>query len=231
MIMNNFISDVPFFINVTLYKNNYYDNKILSLIKHKSIYVENNKNTLTITSSDLKTLIDENLKNTLDDLNNATPIEFTKNINSIYFLYEMIKSYSNLMYFTINISNDKNYTRVVTNKESNSDSFFINFDFKVVQCILDFPNHLDSNGLKLLNSFLRRINLFEEDKFREGPPYIDIMTKDFLSKIHEFMKEFKNEKDKEFEYYMPIINVIYELINPKIEQDNPLCLLILDYPN
>lgn len=226
---NLYYSDVPVLINVTLFKNNYYDKKILSLLKQKMLYYrEDSKNTLTVSTWDIKRIIDENLNDIIQDLKNSTPMEFSKNVNSVYFLYELIETYSNLRYFTINISDDKNCSRLMFPKDLNGQPV-INFDFKVVHSVLDFPNHLDSNNLKLLNTFLKDIKLFEKDKFREGPPYMHIIASYFIDKINSFTSIFE-ENSEQIKHYMPIIDIINNLINSKILMDNPTCLLITDYP-
>lgn len=43
-------------------------------------------------------------------------------------------------------------------------------------------------------------------------------------------KSMCDDNDEELNFYSDIIDVIHELINPKIKQDNPTCLLITDYP-
>ncbi len=222
-------SDVPVLINVTLFKNNYYDKKILSLVKQRSMYFrEDSKNTMTVSTFDIKNIIDEHLNDTIQELKTATPIEFTKKINSVYFLYELIENYVNLRYFTINISDDKNCSRLVWPGGADSNPV-INFDFKVVHSVLDFPNHLDSNDLKILNEFLRDIGIVNNDKFREGPPYLHISAMQFLENINTFIA-LLGEDSERLNYYSPIIDIINELVNPKIQQDNPTCLLITDYP-
>jgi hypothetical protein len=224
-----YYSDVPILINVTLFKNNYYDKKILSLLKQKSMYYrEDSKNTLTVSTWDIKQILDENLSDTIQELKSATPMEFSKKINSVYFLYELIETYSNLRYFTINISDDKNCSRLMFPKDLNGQPV-INFDFKVIHSVLDFPNHLDSDDLKLLNAFLKDIGLFEIDKFRDGPPYTHVVASYFLDKINSFTSLFE-EDSEQIKHYLPIIDVINELLNQKIQLDNPTCLLITDYP-
>jgi len=222
-------SDVPVLMNITLFKNNYFDQKLLSIIKQNSLYYRvESENKFTVSSWDMRAVIDENLKGILDDIKTSTPMEFSKKVNSIYFISELLERYSNLRYFTVNVSEAKNTSRLLW-PNGPEGTPVINFDFKVIHSILDFPTHLDSAELKIFNRFLIDIGLMPKDLFRKGPPYVHINTMDFLTKIDLFV-ELVGVESAEVDRYTFILELVSELINPKIEMDNPTCILITDYP-
>lgn len=222
-------SDVPIIINLTLFKYNYYDNKLISLIKHNSLYLhKHNYNKFTVSTWDIKKILSENFSKYIDDINNSTLSEFPKKVNSIYFINEIIKIYINLKYIIINISNDKECSRLIYDNTSKNP--IINFDFKIISIILDLPNHLNDIDLKTFNEILIGSKLMKRDLYRNGSPYIYTTVSDFYEKTDDFFLLFEKNSET-LEKYNLLLPEIENLLNSKIQQDNPTCLLITDYSN
>jgi hypothetical protein len=232
--INDYNSDLPVLLSITLFKNNYYDQKIISLIKQKALYYRQEvENKFTVSTYDLKIIIHEDLKDILDITISSTPIEFPKNINSIYFINELLERFSNLRYFIVNVSDSENTSRIMkikkeTNDEIDGEKDVINFDFKIIHSVLNLPNYIKPKQLILLNNFFKQIGIMQLDLFRKGPPYIHIKILDFLDKIDDFY-DLVGENSPEILQYKFILDLISNLINPKLRVDNPTCILITDY--
>jgi hypothetical protein len=80
--------------------------------------------------------------------------------------------------------------------------------------------------LKVLNPILEELKILED-----GVPYNRIKLIDLLDILDIWVnKEIDKDIDEDIEIDpMPLVTELMDLIDPKIERDNPLVLLVTDY--
>lgn len=221
--------DLPYSVNITLYKYNYIDNLIISIIRKNSKFISlPDNNGLIIEKENLIKILNTYFKNELLNAQNLTEITIKKDISSIYFINRIINNFHNLKYININISKKRNFTRVL---ELTKERKTLNFDIRVISSILDLPKYFTTTEqLKRINTLLKRINLIKEDDFITGKAFYYIDAQEFMTRIID-IEEYFIENSKLKEQYIETIDVLYSLIDQKYENDNSKLLIVTDYPN
>lgn len=221
--------EIPILIDVTLYKYNYYDNLILGSLKRSVKYIDtpNNKNSFIVPVNDFINLLNIRFSEELDNIRSVSSMKLKENATSIFFLNEIFSNFINLKYVKINVSNERNYTRLIKD-DKNKD--VLTFDYRVLNSIIDFTKYLNNKNLKLLNDFLTEIGLIKKDLFSPGQSFFKINTSDFIDLIAIADTDSNGDRGKLSDKYAGIVQLIYTLIDPKIEQDNSTLIIITDYP-
>ena len=142
-----------------------------------------------------------------------------KEVNTPWFLYAVLNEMQDLQYIKFNLNCDKKYTRLV---EIDGDKM-IKFDFKVLSMTINFYDFFTKSELDRLNKSLVRLNLFEE-----GVPYLRMLLVDFLNKIDEFVSK-SYDADESVKKEADLLASFMDLVDPKLERDNPLVLFVTDY--
>lgn len=214
--------NVPVVINITLYKNNYIDNVIIGELKRGAFKIElvGDNNSFSVAAEELKKIIVRKFKSKIDALEDLSKEILSQHINSAYFMDSMLSKFINLKIVNINISNNRQYSRVF---KINNEQSVIGFDYKIVQGILDYPEFLDSEQLNRFNILIKRLNL-ESNNLSLDPYYI-IRAQDFMNRISML----ENEDKSFFDDNIDIIEITYELLEPKIETDNTMLIIKTDF--
>ena len=224
MIQNNEIKffSVPLVINITLYRNNYVDNIIIGELRRGtySIGVPEDPNSFSVSAEEFKNIVIRKFKSEVDKLEDFSKDILPKHINSAYFMYNMLTKFNNLKIVNIHISNNRKYTRVYKVNDQN----VIGFDYKIAQGILDFPKFLDLNQLNRFNKLLVKIGMHITSNLSMDPYYI-IKAQDFINKLANL----ENDDKAYFDRYYDIIEVIYELLESKLESDNTFLIIKTDF--
>ena len=207
----------PLVVEVTLYKHNLIDNRVLSEIRRNARLekVSNSNNHFFVRSNEVLNIIRSKFN---DDILYQTGLgdeDLVKNINSIFFLHTVITTFSNLKYIKFTISNSKNYTRRKGNQ--------ITFDYKILHAKVDLPAVVESKKeLREIQKLLKAIKFWEPNKFYPKP-YIEVSSQDLINQLNYFEgagTEFVQEHGDS-------LNKLMHYIDMKLESDNSVIHLIV----
>jgi hypothetical protein len=217
-IFNKF-STVPVHINIILYRYNYIDNLIISeLRKNARIndYGISNTDSIFITSLEFKKIFYKKFSKEVQRIKNISIDELDRSATSIYFLDSIFKDFINLKAININISYDKNYTRVYSFKDAQK----IYFSYSIEYGILDIPRFLNLEQIKYLPEFYKKTGIFEINE-----EYKVMKTSDLL----DLLTEWEANNPDELEEYFFIVDIVYDLIRDKLEKDETTLLIKNDF--
>ena len=209
-LINNYITVIA----VTLYKDNYHDNRIITEIIKNGRILKNSNDSFSITIDNLKTFFYNIFNEELNEFNKYNSDSIINSINSIYHINSIISFYPNLKILNINISNNKNINRLYT--INNND--YVLYEFQINQMIVDISDELDSENINLFNEFLREINII--DTINIEPYYI--IEAQFLNNTLFKLDDFKEK------YY--ILNDLFKkILIQRIVDDNTNIIFITDF--
>lgn len=213
---------VPLIINITLYRNNYIDNIIIGELKRTAytINVAGNRDSFSVSVGDLKKIIRNKFKTKIDSLEEYTKDTFVQNVDSTFFLYNMLEKFTNLKLINVTVSNNRKYSRMFKVNDQN----VIGFDYKILQGLVDYSEFVTPVNLERLNNFLKKLKLNQRKTLTLDSYYI-LRTSDYLKRISElehFDKIF-------FERYFDMVELTSELIEPKLELDNTILIIKTDF--
>lgn len=207
-------NEYPLMIEVTLYRHNIKDNQLLSAILRNGDITEVNKSSFLINVNEFKNIINNNFRKDLDLFNSSTDLNLARNINSIYFLNNILNQFVNLKYVKVNCSYNQNYTRIFDN--------LINFEYKVLYTRIDLPNLIeDEEILSLIRDLLEEIGLYDKKKFISRQ-YIKIN----LQKLFYLIRERDIDNTFSRKYDIAIKNLL-KYIPQKLENDKTEAILLL----
>jgi hypothetical protein len=216
------ISNFPTVVDVTLYRYNHLDNRLWVKIKNDLDYIEVDKDSVIVDIDQLKKLIEANYSSMINRVKSVGSDFLHKKVNSPYFIYMMLDDLTNLKYLKITKSYDKEFTRLL---EIDGDKL-LKFDFKILSMTIRLHDWFYTKELKVLNPILEELKILED-----GVPYNRIKLIDLLDILDIWVnKEIDKDIDEDIEIDpMPLVTELMDLIDPKIERDNPLVLLVTDY--
>jgi hypothetical protein len=217
LINDTFEFEIPTHIKFTLYKSDYIDSIIISRVlkecknwnntedKIYTVKAESFKNAL-LSSARLKTEIAKTQTHNLESNVNIKH-------NSITFLWFIFKKLPNLDWLSFNISYDKNFTRVVKfeNKE------ILNFFFKIEEGIFNLTKVFDRKSLDIINRKKIEFGLMPNS-------YLDRLPYFYLKASVLFDILIELEADGSLNTFD-----LLDQIDHKLEEDDPLLLVITDY--
>ena len=135
------------------------------------------------------------------------------NVNSVYFLVDIMNRLTNLKWISFKISTSKNFTRLI----KYDDSELVSFQFNIVEGQFDLSQLMERKDLDQFNRKCIEIGIME-NKYLNRRPYF-YMTALVLMETLVLMDMEGNYKSKE----------ILDMIDPKLENDNPMLLVKTDY--
>jgi hypothetical protein len=221
--------DLPYAVDITLFKYNYYDNLIISqLKKHTQLEPIPGDTSFVVTVEEFQEVLLNKFQRELDTAHSLTEITIKDGVNSIYFLDRIFNNFSNLAYVKVNISKTRQFSRLL---QVANDRQVISFDYRIITSVIDFTKYFTTDeSLKRANSFLSEINIIETDSFNRGKAYYTLTAQDFMTLINGIEENFMS--DPTFEAtYIDTLDIIYSLIDQKCESDNSRIILITDYPD
>lgn len=209
--------NVPISIQITLYKQNHIDNTLIgNVLRYANVIAQNDlKNKFIVYKKDLLDIINLRFFDEIEKFSTIPSGSLYSSVNSIYFLNKILNEFSNLEMIEINVSNSRIYSRLVSSGENS----VIGFDYKITHGIVNYPDYIPSSDNRL------NIMLSELGYSINSTPYLIVKGKDFIERLSHFEKT-----NKIAHTCKDIINISYELFEPKIEIDDTLITIILDYP-
>ncbi len=205
---------IPSHIEFILYKFDSIDSQIISKVKREctNFSIDKNKNHYMVTVDDFIDAINTSprLKAEIDKWSiNSTD----SNVNSVYFLVDIMNRLTNLKWISFKISTSKNFTRLI----KYDDSELVSFQFNIVEGQFDLSQLMERKDLDQFNRKCIEIGIME-NKYLNRRPYF-YMTALVLMETLVLMDMEGNYKSKE----------ILDMIDPKLENDNPMLLVKTDY--
>jgi hypothetical protein len=206
-------------IDITLHKYNYLDNQIWTKIKNQVDHIELDGDSVLVSVEQLYTLLEANYSRTINKIKSVGAEFLHKEVNSPWFLYAVCNEMSYLQYIKFTLSYDKKYTRMLEIEGEK----MVKFDFKVLSMTVGLYDFFTKSELDKVNKVLIKIGLFQPDV-----PYLRIKLDEFLTKVDDFIAE-SYEADESIKQESDLLASFMDLIDPKIDRDNPLVLFVTDY--
>jgi len=218
-------TDIGTVISFTLYSYNYYDSRLISLIKRlcSNYYNDTTNNIITVSAYELQNLINSNFSKILLKALNSSPNELPSNVNSIYFINDLLHTYTKLQYVKIIVSAERDYTRIITDNNQKT----ITFDYKMDSIFFNTAELFDKNERILLNELLLKLNITMNSIFRKVQPYINLQSSVFIDKIDDFINTNGIDSDV-VKKYNNILNGLATIFNNRLRNDNPKSIIVLD---
>ena len=218
----NFELTIPTNISFTLHKYDYIDSIIISRVlkeckntvstfrgKDKGIYkisVESFRQAIQTS----KRLVKELEKN--KEMSIPSP---NFKVNSLFFLWNIIGNLPNLKWLTFKISHDKDYTRLIDIK----DKQILTFHYNVEEGLMHLPTIFSREDLDTFNKEVISQGLME-NKYFDRRGYFWMRA----SNLFDLMASLEKKG-------VDVMSKILQSVDPKIDEDDPMLLVITDYTN
>jgi hypothetical protein len=198
-----------------LYKYNYIDNKLWAQIQNDTDFIELGNDSIMISTSQLKYILDTYYQNSINRIKSVGSDFMHKEINTVFFLFQILLEMENLQYIKFTLNKDKKYTRLI---EVDSVKM-IQFSFKLLTATFRLYDLYEDTELPLVNKILEELDILEE-----GIPFARLNAKELYEDILFYLEE-KDPEDLE----AGIVTDILDILESKFEKEDPLILLITDY--
>lgn len=217
MISHYDFNEVVTVVDTTLYKYNYIDNKILTLVKNQLDYRIVNDGSLLVSKSQLLVFLNKNFKSDINRINATGMEQFHKEATTIFFLHKMLSDFKNLEYIKLTINTNKSYSRL-----SEIDGIkTLRFNFKVIAGTLRlydiFQNEKD---LIQINETLISLGLM-----KKNTPYARHPASHLFAALDSYVRSKEGEDETEVDSALDLM----DCLESKIQDDNPKLMLITDY--
>lgn len=209
------LSLMPTAVDVALYKYNYIDNKLWTQIHNETHFISISDDSIMVSISQLKSLLETNYLSTINMIKTVGSEVVHKEINSVFFLYQMCLEMENLQYIKFNLYKDKSYSRMVEIEGKK----MLQFNFKVITATFRLFDLYDEEELPHVNKILEEIGVLYPEK-----PYNRVFASELSEKIDMYV-----ESHGEDDHNAGIVLDILDILEPKMEVENSLILLITDY--
>jgi hypothetical protein len=213
--------DFPLVIEMPLYVKNHIDSYLLKdLIDHcKGIKDPYQKQNFYVSVTEIMSLLKEKkYSNLIDSFSKTKDMDLIANGNSVYFLHNLIKYYHNLT--LVKIKPMKN--ELALNTDDNIDVF--SYMFRISYGILDFSKYLTPSRLKIMNKLFLEKG-FLSNKYLLRKSYFNIPADQLLN----IFGMYNPDTSQKMDFLNEVSELLFEIIDPKIEQDNPSILVKTDY--
>jgi hypothetical protein len=209
------LSLMPTAVDVTLYKYNYIDNKLWTQIHNQADFIQVSEDSIMTSSSQLKSILETNYLSTINKIKTLGSDVVHKEINSVFFLYQMCLEMENLQYVKFNLNKDKTYSRMIEIEGKK----ILQFSFKVITATLRLFDLYDEEELPHVNKILEELGILYPEK-----PYNRVFASELSEKIDMYV-----ESHGEDDHNAGIVLDILDILEQKMEVENSLILLITDY--
>jgi hypothetical protein len=166
-------------------------------------------------SSQLKSILETNYLSTINKIKTLGSDVVHKEINSVFFLYQMCVEMENLQYVKFNLNKDKTYSRMIEIEGKK----ILQFSFKVITATLRLFDLYDEEELPHVNKILEELGILYPEK-----PYNRVFASELSEKIDMYV-----ESHGEDDHNAGIVLDILDILEQKMEVENSLILLITDY--
>jgi hypothetical protein len=207
----------PTIIDITLYRNNYYDNLLVNKIKKDADYgdLPELKDCYVVLAEDFQNIFYNSFSTEVNKIKSLPNSDLHKNVNSLFFLDKIFTSFTGLKYVKVNVSREANYSRI--NRSEKVPTIF--FNYKITSSTINLDQIFEPEILAEINLFLIEANFTTEDPVTGLSHIIQVTASEFLTALEVKASESTGD----------YIQYLFELIDPKTEQDNPVIFFITDF--
>jgi hypothetical protein len=205
----------PLILEIYLFKNNYKDRLLISALKEKAYTVKSpdpEDGSFFVRVEDVNSILNENFKKDIKQFESTPEKSLSNTVTSIYFIDSMIKTFSLLKYFKINVSDSEVYTR--------KSKDIITFDYRVIHSRIHLPSFCTPEFLQTCKSIFRKIGLYGSSNF-DKTPYFETTAIEFVDKLIQYTHTITEEE-------AIYVDNILSILGSKIEKDNPVLLIIVE---
>lgn len=209
------LSLLPTAVDITLYRYNYIDNKIWTQIQNDLDFIQNPDGSIMISVNQLKHVLDTYYISTINKIKTQGSDVIYKEINTIYFLYQMAMEMKNLQYIKFTLNTSRSYNRLIQVDGKK----VLQFGFKIITATLRLSDLYEDDELPIVNEILKKLGIISENSH-----YTRIFASELASKIDLFLQDTDDD-----DYETGIIADILDVLEGKLEPENTFMLLISDY--
>lgn len=209
------LSLMPTAVDVILYKYNYIDNKLWTQLHNDTHFIPISEDSIMVSTSQIKSVLENNYLSTINRIKSVGSDVVHKEINSVFFLYQMCLEMENLQYIKFNLHKDKSYSRMINIE----DKKVLQFSFKVITATLRLFDLYTEDELPKVNKILEEIGVLYPEK-----PYNRVFASELSDKIDMYVESHSDD-----DHNAGIVLDILDILEPKMEIENSLILLITDY--
>jgi hypothetical protein len=202
----------PLILEIYLNKADYKDRLLIGDLKKRAqaVYVpELGDSSFFVRAEEVEDILYTKYKKDISNFDSATPSDFAKSANSIFFIEAAMREFRKLRYFRIHIS-------------ENEKSEKTEFSYKIMHSRVDLANSLNSEFLSKCKRIFREIGVYKSTKL-EPKPYFEIQTRELLFLVQNYSLQF----DKESEEYLDAIDIML-IFGQKLEKDNSTVLIVIE---
>lgn len=215
------ISLLPTAVDVTLYRYNHLDNQMWVRIKNDIDYIPVDDNSVMLSYDQLSIFLETYYLPEINKIKSVGSEFLHKKVHSPYFIYMMMMDMQNLQYIKFTKSYDKSFSRILE-VDGNK---ILKFDFKVLSVTIPLHELFNQAELNQINPILEKLKILEEDV-----PYARIKMIDLLDQLDAWISvEMDNDIPEDSVDPIPLITMFMDMVDAKVESDNPLVLLVTDY--
>ena len=215
------ISLLPTAVDVTLYRYNHLDNQMWVRIKNDIDYIPVDDNSVMVSYEQLSIFLETYYLPEINKIKSVGSEFLHKKVHSPYFIYMMMVDMQNLQYIKFTKSYDKSFSRILE-VDGNK---ILKFDFKVLSVTIPLHEIFNQAELNQINPILEKLKILEEDV-----PYTRIKMIDLLDQLDAWISvEMDNDIPEDSVDPIPLITMFMDMVDAKVESDNPLVLLVTDY--
>jgi len=205
---------IPTHIKFTLYRYDYIDGLLISTLTRECENISIEDNVYTITKNSFEYAI----KNSLRLKKIATKAETFRPgdkaaVNSLFFLWQIVKGLPNIEFLSFNTSKEKEFTRVV--KVGTAE--VVNFIYYIEEGYLDMTQILLREDLDLFNKQAIKMGMLTNRYLNRSPYFYGT-----AARIFDVVEATALAGSED-------AHMLLETLDSKLESDNPILLVKTDY--
>jgi len=206
----------PLILEIYLNNNNYKDRILINDLKKRAHIVklhDIDESSFFVRAEEVNDIINTKFHNDLLEFDSTPITSLAPKVTSIYFIDSMIRSFRNLRYFRIHVSNSINPSRRIEDK--------IVFDYRIMHTKLDLANNCTPELFKDFQELFSNIGVYREELFHDKP-FFEISAKELFYKILNYQSKFAQDDDE----YLMVLDIL-SILGSKIEKDNSTMLIVM----
>jgi hypothetical protein len=208
-------SNLPTSIDITLYKYNYIDNQLWARLYNEVDHIKVDDDSILVHAGLLVDLLQKYYEPMLRKIG-AVSLDFLhKEANTIYFLIRIMQEMDRLVFIKFTRSYKKKFSRMIEDEEQK----MLRFDYKVLTITFRLAEFFTNSELNVVNKYLFKQGILDEDV-----PFSSYKLSDFLNTVDKII-----ETSEEDMIAGDLFSGILDIIDPRVESDNPVVLLVTDY--
>ena len=203
-------------IDVTLFKFNHYDNLIWTKALNQLDYLQADDNSIIISPEQMQLLLDSNFGREIKRIKATTYELIHQDASSIFFLDKIVEEFENLKWIKLSLSKSRSFSRMVEDFEGGNRQ--IKYSYKILKATLRLSDFLPVADINRINKPLKQIGIIIDK------PYKTHATRDLVMQIEMAMNS-----DTVDDTSAEILSFILDVIDNKLEGDNPDILFVTDW--